>query len=559
MIRCQLIRVSRNRRGQPVRESQPVQAETLRIGRGADCEIHLPDPRVNLQHARITRGSDGHLHIEADRPTLYVNDAFDLRARLVPGLAVGVGPYRFTVEAATDGTDLVLAMELQSPLPDDRSGLQARSRTTLKAAGLSRRAAAVALVTLVLLLFLLLPLLPSRSPELREASRALPIGLDQSWDVGPLSPGHVGFGRDCVSCHAEPFVQVRDEACTACHADLPNHMQDATVQQAVFGDTRCASCHREHKGPDLAQRDASLCVDCHADAGRTGIAGVLPAISDFHDAHPEFRYSLIAAAAEPAQVSRVAPTREAPLREASGLVFPHAVHLDAAGVNSPAGRTMLECSSCHIAEPNGLAFEPITMEGQCASCHRLEFEPAVTTRQLPHAAPVDVMTTLREFYARIALGETPLDVHTVNGLLQRPGAGKNEAQRQQALAWAEDKAMAVAREVFEVRVCTTCHVVQAQDDTVAPWRIAPVALQRDWLPKARFAHGDHRSQTCTECHAVTTSEHATDVAMPGIDTCRSCHAGAHPERGQMPSDCSTCHGFHGTGFAHPTAPPERTP
>ncbi|HEX5754744.1 MAG TPA: cytochrome c3 family protein [Arenimonas sp.] len=553
MIRCQLIRVQRNRRGQAVRESQWISAEPLRIGRGADCQIHLPDPRVNLQHARLLRGSDG-LYLEAERPLLYVNDRFEVRVRLQPGLDVGIGPYRISVEPAGDGEDVSLALELVSPLPEDGSGLRARSRTSLAAAGLSRRRLALLLGGAVLLLFVLLPLLPGQSPALRELSQQLPVGLDQSWDVGPVSPAHAAIARDCQSCHAQAFVQARDRECRACHEDVADHASTPDMQAVAFDGQRCASCHLEHKGPGLAERNPSLCVDCHADPAAPGIAGVLPAIADFASAHPPFRVSHFAAANVDAP-SRQAATPQQPLREANGLRFPHDVHLDADGIASPQGRRQLQCASCHTPEPDGVGFAALRMETHCADCHRLEFEPAVSSRQLPHAEPAQVLTSLREFYARIALGETPLDVHTVHGLLQRPAASTPSAQRQQALDWAEQKAQTIAREVFEVRVCATCHEITAVDDADAPWRVAPVRLQRDWLPAARFDHGDHRSQTCTTCHAVVDSSRSEDVAMPGIETCRTCHAGAHPQPGELRSDCSSCHGFHGSGFTHPSLSP----
>lgn len=551
MIRCEVIRVQRNRRGQAVRESHWTSAQVLVIGRGADCQIHLPDPRVNLQHARLVSGSDG-LYLESERPLLYVKDRFDQRVRLQPGLEIGIGPYKVVVEPAGDGDDVALAIELVSALPEDGSGLRARSRTTLAAAGLSRRRLALLLAGSVVLLFVLLPLLPGQSPAMHELSRQLPVGLDQSWDVGPISPAHSAIAQDCQSCHVEPFVQVRDRECIACHTDVADHATTAGTQALAFEGQRCASCHLEHKGPGLAQRNPSLCVDCHADPAAPGIAGALPAIADFATAHPPFRVSHVDASS--GSITRRAATEQRPLREDNGLKFPHDVHLADAGVASPEGRRVLQCDSCHTPQADGVGFVAIRMETQCADCHRLEFEPAVTTRQLPHAEPAQVLTTLREFYARIALGETPLDVQTVHGLLQRPGGDAPPIRRQQALQWAEEKARTVAQEVFEVRVCATCHDVSAADDDDAPWRIAPVRLQQDWLPAARFDHGDHRSQACDTCHAVETSSSGADVAMPAIETCRDCHAGVHPQPGQLRSDCSSCHGFHGTGFSHPRLP-----
>ena len=268
MIRCQLVKLSRNRRGHAVREAHAIHGESLRIGRAADNEIYLPDPRVTLVHARIVRGGDGLLYIKAERPSIFVDGGFESRVRLLPERAVTLGPYRFTVEAAEWDSDITLTMELVSPLPDDRSGLMSRSRTTLAAAGMSKRAAAGLALAVILLPFLVLPLLPSLVPSLRQVSAALPIGLDQSWNPGPLSPGHNRFARDCQSCHQQPFVQVQDAACTACHQEVGDHLGDKHAQQALFGGVRCASCHKDHQGDGLAQRDPSLCIDCHHAGGK---------------------------------------------------------------------------------------------------------------------------------------------------------------------------------------------------------------------------------------------------------------------------------------------------
>ena len=42
------------------------------------------------------------------------------------------------------------------------------------------------------------------------------------------------------------------------------------------------------------------------------------------------------------------------------------------------------------------------MQKHCQECHRLEFEPAVTSRQVPHGRPEEARTVVREFYANLA-------------------------------------------------------------------------------------------------------------------------------------------------------------
>lgn len=560
MIRCQLVRVSRNRAGKAQRDASAVSGEPLRIGRGAECAIHLPDPRVSLHHASVRRREDGHLYLEAEGGALQAEGRPEQARRLLVGMVVGIGPYQLEVGAADAGHDLALSVELTAPLPDDRERLAARSQLSLAQAGLSKRRWALGLGAAVLLLFLVLPVLHAVSPTVRMTAAHLPFGLDQSWNPGPISAGHVGFGNDCRQCHQTPFVQVRDQACTACHAGIGPHIADAALQTTVFGDKSCASCHRDHKGLEgLAQGDTAQCVDCHADVGAHAPGSGLADIGDFARDHPPFRLSLAQA---DGSVRRVAQSDAAARGEATGLKFPHDVHLAPAGVKSPRGDVRLECASCHLPDAAGVRFEPVSMQAHCADCHRLDFEPAVTTRQVPHAAPREVMTSLREFYSAISLGEVPIDVVTIEGMMRRPPGPPDAGERRRAAQWVEEKSLAIGRELFEVRVCQTCHEV-SHDPLAgdAPWSIAPVSATTHWLPGARFDHASHGSFDCASCHAVASSSLSSDIAIPDLGKCQSCHAGQSPAPGQLRSTCATCHGFHAPGSSSglPDLPPSPEP
>ncbi|PZO09845.1 MAG: hypothetical protein DCF27_04350 [Lysobacteraceae bacterium] len=553
MIRCQLVTVTRNRAGKAQRDARTVSGEPLRIGRGAECAIHLPDPRVSLHHAAVRRGDDGQLYLEAERHTLKAGGRFEQRLRLQPGQVVMIGPYRFEVEAPDAAHELALTVELTEPLPDDRERLASKSRVSLAQAGLSKRRVALWLGGLVLLLFAALPVLYAVSPQVRMATAHLPFGLDQSWDPGPISAGHVGFGDDCSQCHQVPFVQVRDQACTACHTGIGPHIAQAGMQDAVFGEVRCASCHRDHKGLEgLARGDGAQCVDCHRDVQAAAAGSMLADIHDFGDDHPPFRLSLAQADGSVVRMAQDDPAA----REESGLIFPHDVHLAPGGVESPDGERKLECASCHVPDRAGVRFEPVTMQAHCADCHRLDFEPAVTTRQVPHGDPRAVMTTLREFYSAISVGEIPLDVIMIDGMMRRPPGKADAQERRRAAQWVEEKSLAIGRELFEVRVCQTCHEVSYDASaTDAPWSIAPVTANPHWLPKARFDHASHGSFECSSCHAAADSALSSDINLPDITSCRTCHAGQSPAPGQLASTCATCHGFHAPGLSSGLPPP----
>jgi hypothetical protein len=84
--------------------------------------------------------------------------------------------------------------------------------------------------------------------------------------------------------------------------------------------------------------------------------------------------------------------------------------------------------------------------------------------------------------------------------------------------------------------CRKCHEMDAAATRLQPVRVAEPVLRR-----SVFNHAPHLLQTkCESCHAnVRTSKAATDVSLPSIDSCRTCH-----NRSQVRDDCATCHRFH---------------
>ena len=527
MIRCLLLLVTRNRHGEGLIEERSSVGATLRIGRGTDCAIHLPDPRVLFLHATLRPSVHGGFALHGNGKVLRTSRGMETDVELPPGSEVMIGPYRLSAEPARAGHDIVLAAELMQPLPDGRNALIARSRTSLAQTALSMRWMALLPAAAILAAFLAWPVWHAQSARPATTGSAMAgttLAADEAWSPGPVTRAHAGFARDCAQCHQQPFVRVQDVACRSCHTQAHAHIRDPALQARAFGQTRCAQCHREHRSEnDLSPGNPTLCVDCHA--GALARAAGLPPITDFASQHPAF----------PKPVDK------------PGLVFAHASHLSAGGIESPSGRTRLSCASCHAATPDGRGFAPVTMKAHCQACHRLEFEPALTHRAVPHGEERLVMTTLREFYAQVSIGRTPIEVTTVDGLLRRPG-GPGDAARVQAGIWAEGKAMAVARDLFERRSCHSCHQVTTQPgDRAVPWRVLPVDINRQWLPRARFPHQQHRGSDCATCHGAAKSTSSTDRLVPGIGTCRSCHAGSQPTRDKLASGCSSCHGFHAAG------------
>ena len=103
-MKTRLASITRNKKGQPSIAEQTVVAETLRIGRGADCKLHLSDPRISLLHAEIMCGVDGISYIEARGGVVSVDGRFESATILKPGQKILLGPFELIVLPAQDGS-----------------------------------------------------------------------------------------------------------------------------------------------------------------------------------------------------------------------------------------------------------------------------------------------------------------------------------------------------------------------------------------------------------------------------------------------------------------------
>ncbi|HYR36493.1 MAG TPA: cytochrome c3 family protein [Burkholderiales bacterium] len=533
-MEIQVTYVSTSAAGLPQREQRRLAGTTFRIGRGTQCEIHLPDARVALVHARLLIDEEG-ARLEAEPHRIVHNDREVGGAKLAVGDVIEIGPYVLIVEPPPEGVALAFSVRLSKRVSTKQS--TAIYRVLMRTPPLSKRRLSY-LAFFGLLALLLAPMAVDLLGREVPAVRALSIGLAQTWNPGPLARGHQGFSQDCRTCHELPFIQVRDHACMACHTGVREHVapeRRTGFTKVAFIESRCAECHRDHKGRAMAPRSQQLCVNCHGADG----------VSDFATAHPEFRLALVDGD-RPDEIRRVR-MRDAsgPVVEHSNLKFNHTLHLDSRGVRHPRGRRVLGCEACHERAEGGARMVPVSMEKHCSECHALSFEPKVTGRQVPHGPVKQMQTMLREFYARLALGDVPADVAPPGDLPRvRPGAMLTPEERQQVMRVADAKAQRVMREMVETRaVCSTCHHVSRS--RAGEWQVAPVALTAAWMPGATFTHARHVAQPCITCHDVRGSRRAEDVAMPAIAQCRECHGGATPAMGKIASDCAACHRFHG--------------
>ena len=263
-MKIQLTRVTRSRKGHPIRAQGIIQADAPMIGRGAQCAIHLSDPRVAFEHASVFVSEGARRITGVGGAMLMVDGHAAGDIVLAPGSHFDIGPYAFVVENPPPGVDLALAVELVRPLPDSLAEIVAKSRFSLDAGGISKRSMAWTGLFVVLVLFLVVPIvnppLPFRgapadtaerkddrgkTPQLAKAiakSKSMERGVsaDVVWNPGTLAGVHQKDTYNCKACHETPFLRVRDHACLECHEKMPGHVRDKKVQAALFGGTAAA-------------------------------------------------------------------------------------------------------------------------------------------------------------------------------------------------------------------------------------------------------------------------------------------------------------------------------
>ena len=542
--------------GDVVSRDVAVSGSLLRIGRGADSEVFLSDPRVLLQHA-VLGERDGGFYLEAvGNSRLVIRGEPVSSGNVKIGDSIGIGPYELKVEAPLTGSDadFVLTVELVQALDDVKESITEKSTLSLEQMGLRAKPWSIAIGLLVAVLFIGLPVIehfvgesqrvamevekPRTVKEirdgLREQSNILPVSMRQFWQAGHLSSSHKIFGLDCSACHQEPFQSVARETCTSCHADAHDHVDRTKFPDATISDEACTSCHKEHEGSEgLVLASEAFCTDCHAkiDTVTNGVSE-LDNISSFDD-HKAFWYE-----SEDAQGP-------------ANLKFSHKQHLDKEGMRVPTGvkgeRRVLGCDSCHVSDPSGTVMQKPEFEVVCAECHSLAFDANMPERTIPHEEADVVRQYIRDAYSAVALrgGFKPSEGESVPTVVRRiPGSElTNQVQKREALAWADSKANEVIGGHFGKKRCAECHAIVEDKTDPLNWNIGAIEQIEEHLKKGHFNHEPHGAVSCSECHAAEQSEKADELLLPSIDTCKDCH-GSEGAGNLVTTTCTNCHGFH---------------
>lgn len=521
MFNCLLIKITYNSRGLPVRSYRTIAAHELMLGRGAECNVHLPDPRLSMHHAVIKQNEEGQFVVQA------LNGELELDGALIPGteLSYGtrlmVGPYELKVEPAPPDVNLAISLALAHRLPDDFQDLKARTHQPLAGASSFKRRLSFFLAGLIALFALVLPLAQNLMPPVHKAMAELPFGFDRVWSPGRISPSHMHFGSQCFNCHQVPLQKVSDKACLSCHQGIGPHIANPALQKNVFnskhrfvGTTRCAECHEEHKAPHpLAKQDNGMCVKCHGNIKTINPNTTLSNVHDFDRNHPEFKLTFKTGPG-PNDIQRIPQSDKARLVEKSGLKFPHYQHTGKVqGPNGIWDVRELSCTNCHTPEGKEMRFKPLTFKNNCLSCHTKELElgPKELRLTVPHGNEQNVFNMLK-LYA-------PKQFSSYSDNLKKNG-------------------------------CAYCHdITESKEGDTVPWRVAPLHINQDWFSKAQFNHGAHQTQQCISCHKVEESESSAEVAIPDRQSCLQCHSGNKPKHKRIASNCMSCHNFHHSHYA----------
>jgi hypothetical protein len=608
-----------------VHRPQRFDIDSLTIGRGADCEIRLPDLAVSLRHARLRQTAPDRVSVESLGSEPFEADGrFTTRAEL--SLAANpkliFGSHVLTLAAGTEDEAVLVDVTRQEGAPEAAADKNEEKIFSLAGAvKFGKRPMAWILAVLILALCLVWPV----AAFVGKANRT--IHADQQWSTGPLSHGHAFLGRNCQACHVKALVAVRDETCLACHRATANpetarqiaaaekswggpekvslvheHAEHARLLRAApaphgaadviraafertfnHGRDRCASCHLEHladapvKGTTAPQpplrsepvlNNTYGCADCHTKMRRRlGSTKLRDAPNWRH--HPEFRPLI---ARTPIGMSAPVLDRISLVQQPidyTGLTFSHRQHLSASGGvarmasglgHAPGG---LACADCHRPDRSGKGFLPVEMTRDCASCHSLGYAPGPdgAPRLLPHGHVDKVIATLEGYGGAAA---APAERRGPPGFLERLGL----AFGMRPHAAVSGATSTRVRALFAPKgLCSECHATVAPSDPASlDFKVRPVHLTDRFLPRGAFDHSikAHRldaagAPACESCHKASDSEQASDVMLPRVGECATCH-GKSRERtvAAASADCAECHSFHAPGEATPKkdrAPP----
>jgi predicted CXXCH cytochrome family protein len=544
--------------GREIVRERIVDKPALTIGRSSENDIQIPDLAVEQHHVRVTGGELGSLTFEATGTLGFTLDGRprDGEVKDDGGGELILGAYR--LDFATAGDEVEVTVRRREERENDTA--EALHGFTLASALPGKRPMAWALLAAIVALFLAIPLWSylSREPAKPNAQRPGTVMMDASWSSGPLSTAHAGLEDNCEACHVKAFTAVRDSTCLTCHEKIGDHAQRPRLTLArgpmswgdkvqsdiadMFGKPTagaCTDCHTEHEGEGRMKPPAqAFCADCHDAMDRRLTDTPLGNAGDFGEAHPGFQVAVLTGPGQ-AKPQRLALS-QAP-REFNGIKFPHDLHLrTGGGVARMAARLggrydgPLDCADCHRTTNDKVRFQPVQMERDCGACHSLVYDRSGGDfRTLPHGDIGAMRAALsradRAPRRPIASGRRRPGEYAPGGLYYG-----NFAPPQRASVPLASRMLSVGG------ACSECHYPGGSG-------VLPVTQAKRYMAHGWFDHGDHAKEKCTTCHLAPRSGSATDVLLPDIKTCRTCHLGEEAAKPKVASSCAMCHAYHPRG------------
>jgi hypothetical protein len=408
------------------------------------------------------------------------------------------------------------------------------------------------------------------------------------YSSGRMSGAHAVLERQCALCHVQKAGEfsskAADGACLACH-DAPSHHSPEVASPP------CGTCHLEHRGRiNLIAAGNQVCAQCHKNLQKSHPGSYYASgIESLQSWHPEF--------------SVFRPDGPNFGRDLGKIKLNHAVHMRPIrrGPNGP--NVQLQCESCHhtasalpdltYSDANYRAAKvsykesdeirltafgvlkalkpssgrelmaPVRFADACAGCHSLQFDKRFDFG-VPHDTPEVVRAFVQSnFQQYIAVHPNELRVqHDPD----RELAGKTPPPEFRIFTppqWVDEQC-ARAEELLWRKTCTQCHLIgyvfrddHRSGEEIERWsqsalesRGKPRPLPEvesawttlQWLPHAKFDHDAHRGFSCVSCHdKALTSTETSDILVPGIANCKTCHAPG-PEHAE--SRCFECHTYH---------------
>jgi len=525
---------------------QDYESAEIVLGRGSGCDLRLDSKLVSLTHAKVAIVGD-ELYIE-DLDSLggvQVNGQLVKRGLLKNGASFRLGD--ITMRVSQEDGVWILDHTLE---PKEAVDAEAAVQATIAKLQLKNRLPSFSFLSLVLValsaaVFFLYPWTTTAKG---------------SWNSGPISNNHHMIAGNCGACHDGGFTRVEDKKCESCH--------NVTAHARVFekhlqvGEFRCASCHMEHNGDTgLIASQPKLCTSCHADIKKVFPETTRPDIPSW-EKHTEFMVSLQAKSGQTPPRVRLDDT--ARLIDRSNIKLNHELHLKE-NLRGKDGEVTLQCRDCHGMGANFRQIEKIDMEKHCASCHSLEFDDRLPGTVVPHGDPDTVYRFLYSEYAKLYLAaKEDTSIQETFNIRAKPGGRAASVEAQPKVdedfirSFVEDESRNAERMLFTKTACYLCHEVskkdvsddQLREEGGSRYEILKPQIPEVWMPEAIFSHGAHEEVKCESCHeGARTSTQTSDVLLPKIDSCRTCHSalgGVHPTMGNetVRSDCIMCHSYH---------------